>query len=400
VLTLLLRLRQAVDHPFLVLNRTKDAKEFEVEVHKFIHRFVRNIDLSAQGAPSLGFLENLTKELKSRHHASNNNPSNDASARPDATPPPLQECPICLSDFDTPVLTECAHMMCRECLMALMNERGFARCPLCRSVVNSEKLFLVPEAGPAASSSATAANSDASSSDAAVDNPAADTSSQRTAAPRIDTSKQWRHSSKTARLLSELAKLRSDPATSRDKVVVFSQWTSMLDLLEVMFRKEGITFCRLDGSLSQKQRQEVLRAFAKPLPSPPPPSASSSTHLQAAKDLPPLVMLISLKAGGLGLNLVAANHCFLFDSWFNPSVEEQACQRVHRIGQTKETFVKRLVCPGTVEERILDLQNRKKLLAHAVNRGHDKNNQPSDDSGDSGSKQINMKDLVDLFRDS
>jgi len=65
------------------------------------------------------------------------------------------------------------------------------------------------------------------------------------------------------------------------------------------------------------------------------------------------VFLISLKAGGVGLNLVAANHVFLVDPWWNPAVEEQAIQRVHRIGQTKDVFVTRLICNKSIEQRVL-----------------------------------------------
>jgi SNF2 family DNA or RNA helicase len=80
----------------------------------------------------------------------------------------------------------------------------------------------------------------------------------------------------------------------------------------------------------------------------------------------PPVFLISLKAGGTGLNLTAADHVFLLDPWWNPAVEEQAADRAHRIGQDKPVMVYRLVSEGTVEERILELQERKRALADAA----------------------------------
>ncbi|HCH64884.1 MAG TPA: helicase, partial [Deltaproteobacteria bacterium] len=80
----------------------------------------------------------------------------------------------------------------------------------------------------------------------------------------------------------------------------------------------------------------------------------------------PPVFLISLKAGGTGLNLTAADHVFLLDPWWNPAVEEQAADRAHRIGQDKPVFVYRLVTTDTVEERILELQDRKRALADAA----------------------------------
>jgi SNF2 family DNA or RNA helicase len=81
------------------------------------------------------------------------------------------------------------------------------------------------------------------------------------------------------------------------------------------------------------------------------------------------VFLVSLKAGGIGLNLTAADHVFLFDPWWNPAVEEQAFDRAHRIGQEKPVFVYRLVAAETVEERILDLQREKRALAELAAGG-------------------------------
>jgi len=98
----------------------------------------------------------------------------------------------------------------------------------------------------------------------------------------------------------------------------------------------------LDGSLAQKKRAEILEEF----------KTDPTIH----------VFLISLKAGGVGLNLVVANHAFLVDPWWNPAVEEQAVERVHRIGQKKPVQVVRFICKETVEERIVELHNYKKEL--------------------------------------
>ena len=78
------------------------------------------------------------------------------------------------------------------------------------------------------------------------------------------------------------------------------------------------------------------------------------------------MFLISLKAGGLGLNLTAAEYVFLLDPWWNPAVEAQAIDRAHRVGQTKQVFAYRLICKGTVEEKILELQSKKRKLADAI----------------------------------
>lgn len=128
------------------------------------------------------------------------------------------------------------------------------------------------------------------------------------------------------------------------KALVFSQWTSLLDLAEPWLTKSGIRFNRLDGST--KDRGAVVDAF------------------QA--DGGPEVMLLSLKAGGTGLNLTVADHVFLLDPWWNPAVEDQAADRAHRIGQERPVMVHRLVAKDTVEERILELQGRKRALAEAA----------------------------------
>ncbi|HVZ86386.1 MAG TPA: DEAD/DEAH box helicase [Polyangia bacterium] len=128
------------------------------------------------------------------------------------------------------------------------------------------------------------------------------------------------------------------------KALVFSQWTSLLDLIEPALERAELSFTRLDGST--RDRGEVVARFQ-------------------ADDGPP-VMLVSLKAGGSGLNLTAADHVFLCDPWWNPAVEAQAADRTHRIGQTRPVFVYRLVATGTVEERILALQDSKRALMDAA----------------------------------
>ncbi len=128
------------------------------------------------------------------------------------------------------------------------------------------------------------------------------------------------------------------------KALVFSQWTSLLDLIEPALARAELPFIRLDGST--RDRGEVVARFQ-------------------ADDGPP-VMLVSLKAGGSGLNLTAADHVFLCDPWWNPAVEAQAADRTHRIGQTRPVFVYRLVAADTVEERILALQDTKRALMDAA----------------------------------
>jgi superfamily II DNA or RNA helicase len=147
-------------------------------------------------------------------------------------------------------------------------------------------------------------------------------------------------SSKLERLLEAL----EDAVADGHRALVFSQWTSLLDLIEPHLEAAGIAFVRLDGTTVD--RAGVVATF------------------QA--DGGPPVMLLSLKAGGTGLNLTAADHVFLVDPWWNPAVEDQAADRAHRIGQDKSVMVYRMVARDTVEERILELQDRKRALADAA----------------------------------
>ncbi len=131
------------------------------------------------------------------------------------------------------------------------------------------------------------------------------------------------------------------------KALVFSQFTGMLDLLEISFKKSNIPFCRLDGSTPILKRQELVNTFQK-------------------QDSIEKVFLISLKAGNAGLNLTAADYVFLFDPWWNTAVQQQAIDRTHRIGQTKNVFAYKMICKGTIEEKIMQLQQRKKKLAEEL----------------------------------
>ncbi|MEM1177103.1 MAG: DEAD/DEAH box helicase [Acidobacteriota bacterium] len=134
-----------------------------------------------------------------------------------------------------------------------------------------------------------------------------------------------------------------------DKALVFSQFTSFLGIVRKRLQKLGITYEYLDGRT--RDRQAKVDRF------------------QNDPDCP--VFLISLKAGGVGLNLTAASYVFLLDPWWNPAIEAQAIDRTHRIGQEKPVFAYRLVARDTVEEKILELQKDKKALADAI-VAHDK----------------------------
>ncbi|MBR1628048.1 MAG: SWF/SNF helicase family protein, partial [Lachnospiraceae bacterium] len=131
----------------------------------------------------------------------------------------------------------------------------------------------------------------------------------------------------------------------------FSQFTSMLALLEADLKAKGIAYFKLTGTTPKEQRIADMHAFN-------------------TGDVP--VYLISLKAGGTGLNLVGADMVIHYDPWWNLAAQNQATDRAHRIGQEKTVTVYRLIVKDTIEERILELQKAKKDLADAILAGEQK----------------------------
>lgn len=127
------------------------------------------------------------------------------------------------------------------------------------------------------------------------------------------------------------------------RVLVFSQFTGYLHTIAERLQTEGIDYLYLDGTT--RNRPQVLKDFAE----------------GAAP-----VFLISLKAGGFGLNLTEADHCFIMDPWWNPAAEQQAVDRIHRLGQERDVHVYRLVAEGTIEEKVMDLKASKAALFDAV----------------------------------
>ncbi|ORX46294.1 hypothetical protein DM01DRAFT_1311153 [Hesseltinella vesiculosa] len=146
---------------------------------------------------------------------------------------------------------------------------------------------------------------------------------------------------KALNLLTETRLLYPD-----EKTIIYSQFTAMLDLLEKPLFDNGFRFCRYDGSMSNQNREKSLKLLKT--------------------DPRCTVMLTSLKCGSLGLNLTAANRVILLDVWWNPAVEDQAIDRVHRIGQKRPVHVTRLLMNNSIEQKIVELQERKAMIAKGV----------------------------------
>jgi non-specific serine/threonine protein kinase len=127
------------------------------------------------------------------------------------------------------------------------------------------------------------------------------------------------------------------------KALVFSQFLGMLALIKAKLEELKIPYVYFDGSTAAHDREKAVKEF------------------QGNEDV--RVFLISLKAGGVGLNLTAADYVYIVDPWWNPAVEQQAIDRTHRIGQTNNIFAYRMICKDTIEDKIIQLQDRKRSLA-------------------------------------
>lgn len=160
-----------------------------------------------------------------------------------------------------------------------------------------------------------------------------------------------------ADLLESKAQSEINPDEPPFKSVVFSGWTSHLDLIEFALKNAGITFTRLDGSMSRKARTQAMDDFRE----------DNSVH----------VILVSIMAGGLGLNLTAGNNVYVMEPQFNPAAEAQAIDRVHRLGQKRPVHTVRFIMNDSFEEDMLKLQDKKKKLATlSMDRTKDKEAPP------------------------
>lgn len=152
--------------------------------------------------------------------------------------------------------------------------------------------------------------------------------------------KTWIASAKVDKTIEVLQEV--EDVGQGEKTIIFSQFTSLLDILEIPINRKGWGYRRYDGSMRPADRNDAI--------------------LQFTDDPECKIMLVSLKAGNSGLNLVAASHVIIFDPFWNPYIEEQAIDRAHRMGQLRPVHVHRILVEKTVEDRILDLQDKKRAL--------------------------------------
>ncbi|TXT13317.1 hypothetical protein VHUM_00684 [Vanrija humicola] len=233
-------------------------------------------------------------------------------------------CRICNDTAEDAIVSACKHVFDRECIrqyLEVTQLRGHRpECPVCHIEISidleQEAMDLGEETGKRANQGILS---------------------------RLNV-ENWRSSSKLEALVEELEKLRRKDCTT--KSLVFSQFVSFLDLIAFRLQRAGFNICRLEGGMTPQQRDATIQHFMK------------NTQVT--------VFLISLKAGGVALNLTEASMVFMMDSWWNPSVEYQAMDRIHRLGQKRPVKVVKLVVEDSIEDQIVQLQHKKLAMTDAA----------------------------------
>ncbi|CAH9147175.1 unnamed protein product [Cuscuta epithymum] len=342
ILLMLLRLRQACDHPLLVKGQSTDSirRTSTEEVKKLPKEVLKNL---------LKLLE--TKAI----------------------------CQGCRDPPEYAVVTLCKHVFCYQCVSEyLTGDDNTCPAPGCKKQLNTDAVF-----SEAVLKRCTSDNIDKDPLNLSVLDDKSSSLGKNFCSSKIkaclEILKSFCNSEESSKDLDIL--VQSDEETpffeNKDtaektkgpiKAIVFSQWTGMLDLVEISLKKSRIRYERLDGTMSLAARDRGVKEF------------NSNPKVT--------VMLMSLKAGNLGLNMVAASHVILLDLWWNPTTEDQAIDRAHRIGQTRPVTVSRLTIQDTVEDRILTLQEDKRaMVANAFGE---------DQAGGTGIR-LTVDDLRNLF---
>ncbi|KAI5251410.1 hypothetical protein E4T42_04291 [Aureobasidium subglaciale] len=337
----ILRLRQSCCHPTLVRSKAGAADEDEAEASADIangladdmdlQSLIQRFESEAEEEDASRFGANVLKQIQAES---------------------THECPICFEEpMEEQSVTGCWHSACKKCLLDLIenatNKNELPLCFNCREPINARDIFEVirhddeddDEAGIAKDKSQNSFESPYS-----VTQPSESNDSQqklsRVSLRRVNTLS----SAKIGALLIHLKRIKKASPTT--KSVIFSQFTSFLDILEPALDSASIPYLRFDGSMTQKARAAVLTEFANRTRG--------------------CVLLLSLKAGGVGLNLTCASNVFMMDPWWSWAVESQAIDRVHRMGQTQEVNIVRFVVDQSIEEKMLRVQDRKKFIASSL----------------------------------
>ncbi|KAF8486693.1 SNF2 family N-terminal domain-containing protein [Gautieria morchelliformis] len=380
VLVMLLRLRQVCNHPQLI---TLD--DYDEDGHRVIEDDEGPMQMDTSPAGELERAERLLgcefvmqakakllEQVQARIQA---------EAQGTGVEEEDTDCPIC---FDTYVnncrMTSCRHLFCGDCLNDLFKsppngldvqdaayaqamQSGTRSCPVCRGDIHPEKVFKVSAFEPTMEELNALRNE--LNGPELVDMTLEDdtpipvdekgkgkgkaTVKDEEDLDGLDLASLDRGDNfdPSAKMLKMTEFIKEWMTTAPDdKIICYSQWTSMITLVETLLHRDNIETIRFDGKMSRLSRDIAISRFKK--------------------RSGPSIMLISLKCGGVGLNLVEANRVLCLDLAWNAATENQAFDRVHRMGQQKDVHVKRLIIRNTVEERILNLQSTKQSLADAA----------------------------------
>lgn len=249
------------------------------------------------------------------------------------------QCCICDEPAEQAIRSKCRHDFCRSCAKSYLNSQDQPDCPKCHIPLSIDLEQPEIEQDEALVRKSSIIN-------------------------RINM-ENWTSSSKIELLVHELHSLRSDSASH--KSIIFSQFTTMLQLIEWRLRRAGITTVMLDGSMTPAQRQASIDHFM------------SNVEVEC--------FLVSLKAGGVALNLTEASRVFIVDPWWNPAAEWQSADRCHRIGQTRPCTITRLCIEDSVESRIVHLQEKKTSMINSTIN-----------SDDAAMESLTPEDLQFLFK--
>ena len=337
----ILRLRQSCCHPTLVRSKGIAADEDDAEAAADIangladdmdlQSLIQRFESEAEEEDASRFGANVLKQIQAESN---------------------HECPICFEEpMEEQSVTGCWHSACKKCLLELIenatNKNELPLCFNCREPINVRDIFEVirhddedeQEAGVAKDKSQN------SFEDIYTATQPSDSVDSQQRLPRVSLRRvNTLSSAKIGALLTHLKRIKK--ASAATKSVIFSQFTSFLDILEPALDGASIPYLRFDGSMAQKARAAVLTEFANRTKG--------------------CVLLLSLKAGGVGLNLTCASNVFMMDPWWSWAVESQAIDRVHRMGQTQEVKIVRFVVDQSIEEKMLRVQDRKKFIASSL----------------------------------
>ena len=409
IFSLLQRLRQSCDHVALTVK-----SRFSVNDLNAVQGDTKGSD-SAENGVNKNFLSNLLQmfaksadQSTDDHHAAPSSPSRSTSRSPGCSEPSSafisqvvesltesvddggrikEECPLCLEcpDISSAVLTPCAHTMCLDCLRPVLKQNSRKQgdcsnkpqcrnalnlkdgpCPVCNTQIEASRIVLFARSTTSGDITSQFVGDVPMPEGVPNDSDSVDIDMDSTAASARETLLASLSGGESSKLLAVKRELDAIwKVDSGSKILIFSQYLGFLDILGISLRKESIPVFRLDGQMRLKERVAALYQFTT--------SKAKGAPVRRGEDpgseeiVRGSVFLASMKAGGVGINLVAASSVFIVDPWWNAAIEDQCINRIHRIGQKAPIVrVRRFVVADSVEEKIVRLQQKKKSMANDI----------------------------------